>query len=298
VSSVAAARTAIGVASDQQFLFTGAQAWINSAAARTKPDLNAVDGINFALQVDDLRNLYFAWTKGVPLVKNLASNYLALKFGLLPDIGDLQAAAKMLLDFKHKLESFQSFIGQENRTRTNLVATNTTKFGSVVPAGSCLTYWHGSLDQEVNAFIYYRPLPILALNDMDRTIRGLMSVGGVELNPRIVWDAIPFTFVVDWFVNIGKILERYKLSALELPIVYTDSFLQYKSEFKVETRTVLDINSAVSSSTNWPGGTTTEKVFVRYPILPDYATLAGLEFKLPGPNQAILTLALGAVLLL
>lgn len=124
-----------------------------------------------------------------------------------------------------------------------------------------------------------------------------MDSVGFEANPRILWDAIPFTFVVDWFFNVGKVLERFRFNALELPIVITDSFLQYKQTMEIESRVVLDVNHVgVSSSTSWPSCLTTENLFYRLPILPDYTSLADIGFRWPTLNQAELLLSLGTVL--
>lgn len=39
--------------------------------------------------------------------------------------------------------------------------------------------------------------------------RYIMDLVGLNFNPKTVWDLIPYSFVIDWFVDVGSILERY-----------------------------------------------------------------------------------------
>lgn len=39
--------------------------------------------------------------------------------------------------------------------------------------------------------------------------RYIMDLVGFNFNPKTVWDLLPYTFVIDWFLDVGSILERY-----------------------------------------------------------------------------------------
>lgn len=295
--SVTAARAALGVATGTGFSGGNAQAWINSAWQSSKPDLAKVDVVNFSLQVGDLQALYFAWERSASLVKNIAGNFLAFKFGLAPDIGDFQKAAGGLLDFMLTIQAFKAHLGQSQLARVTLINDKIFKTGSVSPATYVNGYWNATLNRKAVAYIKYTPQLIADLGATDEALRGLMSTIGLELNPRIAWDAIPFTFVIDWFFNVGKVLERFKLPALELPVLVTDSFIQYKEELQIESNTVLDINNpSVFNTTSWPASITRERLFHRMPILPDFSVLTGLGYRTPTTSQAVLGLALATVL--
>lgn len=43
----------------------------------------------------------------------------------------------------------------------------------------------------------------------------LMDELGVNFNPQIIWNAIPWSFVVDWVVNVGSFLKKYGMTNLE-----------------------------------------------------------------------------------
>jgi hypothetical protein len=44
---------------------------------------------------------------------------------------------------------------------------------------------------------------------------GLLDALGVNLNPRIIWNAIPWSFVIDWVVDVNQWLDQFKLPNLE-----------------------------------------------------------------------------------
>lgn len=52
---------------------------------------------------------------------------------------------------------------------------------------------------------------------------------GVSLNPRIIWDAIPFSFVVDWFANVGDVLENAKLDNFGYDVIVEDACYSIKT---------------------------------------------------------------------
>jgi len=44
---------------------------------------------------------------------------------------------------------------------------------------------------------------------------GLLDALGVNLNPAIIWNAIPWTFVIDWVINVSKWLDGRKIMNME-----------------------------------------------------------------------------------
>jgi len=52
----------------------------------------------------------------------------------------------------------------------------------------------------------------------------LLDSLGVNLNPAIIWNAIPWSFVIDWVVNVSSFLNRFAIRNIE-PIVHIHRFL-------------------------------------------------------------------------
>jgi hypothetical protein len=171
----------------------------------------------------------------------------------------------------------------------------TTKSGSIITTGR-RTDWTGTVIQTCTAHVVWRPQPLQAIGALKKTLLGLLDTLGFELNPRIIWDALPFTFVIDWFFDVGGYLNRYSIDTLELPIVYVDSYLQYKEELVIESSQIQGYLTPGQSTIRSGGWTTTEKYFQRMPIFPDHSTLTSIGWKFPTTNQAVLGLSLAVVL--
>jgi len=74
------------------------------------------------------------------------------------------------------------------------------------------------------------------LSDFDRrnavVLGGLDSLG-VNINPAIVWNAIPWSFVVDWVLKVQDWIDQFKIRALE-PTVIIRQFC-HSVKFQPET---------------------------------------------------------------
>jgi hypothetical protein len=44
---------------------------------------------------------------------------------------------------------------------------------------------------------------------------GLLDSLGVNFNPAIIWNAIPFSFVIDWVAGVSRWLDNYKIRLIE-----------------------------------------------------------------------------------
>jgi hypothetical protein len=52
------------------------------------------------------------------------------------------------------------------------------------------------------------------MGEIELKIRAFLDVLGVRLDPAIIWNAIPFSFVVDWVVDVGSFLRSLSLDNL------------------------------------------------------------------------------------
>lgn len=46
-------------------------------------------------------------------------------------------------------------------------------------------------------------------------LKALLDSMGVNLNPGIIWNAMPWTFVIDWVANVGSFLDGFRLNNIE-----------------------------------------------------------------------------------
>jgi len=64
----------------------------------------------------------------------------------------------------------------------------------------------------------------------------LLDSLGVNLNPQIIWNAIPWSFVVDWVLSVGKWLSQFQIQNMEPQINITRYLTSVKRERRVTVR--------------------------------------------------------------
>jgi hypothetical protein len=119
----------------------------------------------------------------------------------------------------------------------------------------------------------------------------LLDEMGLNLNPAIIWNAIPWSFVVDWVLKVGDFLDRYKLSNMG-PVICIRRFIwSIKRGRRISTSRSfgLGLNSVapwVCHSSDVPVDNTRETAYRRWNVMPSigsYITTSGLslhEFSL------------------
>jgi len=108
---------------------------------------------------------------------------------------------------------------------------------------------------------------------------GLLDQFGVNVNPATIWRAIPFSFVIDWVVNVGRWLDRLKLRNMD-PTLNIHKYLWSVSRRREISCTIerSSANYPPNIGNYYPNGDTalplvTETSFGRWITLPDRTTL-------------------------
>lgn len=299
-AAIGVALTALGVSTGAAVLNGSGQGYVNDAFSRAQPDLTTVSVPNFLAELDDIRSLLKLWNTNLSLGRNLAGLRLNYQFGWKPTIGDITAMLSSVTSFKQKLELFRKSLGTVVNKSYSMLNRNILKSGNF-NSGDVhhRVDWTASLSGVVKVHLKFRYEEIPYMTNTEKNLRGLLDTLGFELNPKIIWDALPFTFVIDWFFGVGAWLQHFKIDTLELPIRCLDASVSYKEVLKVESRLSLDPNGYPTDSTSinvQPGCVTTTELFDRRPFLPDFATLSGLGWKTPSFNQLINLVSLATVL--
>jgi hypothetical protein len=267
--------------------------------AKMKPDLTQISLPNFILEMKDLRGLFKLWKHDLSVAKNLSGAYLNWKFGWDPLIKDLQIIAAKTTAFKDKLAQWERDAGRILKSSTTLIKANDELSGSFNHLGSSTlpTMWVARRTASITAHCRYRPTPV-AVHGRLKGLLGFLDGLGFQLDPGILWEAIPFSFVVDWFLNVGDWLHQFNLDLLELPIELVEFALQVKEELVVTSQctNTFSINGGPTVTNTFQGWTTTENLFRRIPLIPDESDLISLDWKMPKARQFILGLNLVNVL--
>jgi hypothetical protein len=68
---------------------------------------------------------------------------------------------------------------------------------------------------------YYYTLP--KVGALRRHLRALMDALGIRMDPSVIWNAIPYSFVVDWVLDVGGFLRNFTPTDLDMQVVILDA---------------------------------------------------------------------------
>jgi hypothetical protein len=201
-----------------------------------------------------------------------ADAYLQKEFNVMPLLSDIAGfrralintskQVKNLLDLEGKRLTRHYYCGLESSypdkgqtpssTYGSDVKLSGTKDGeaATTPSGPCLnglfkayrtvTYEKPQFHGEIQ-YSYY----LTQFQRENAAILGLADALGVNLNPSIIWNAIPWSFVVDWVINVSRWLDQFKVQNLE-PITVIH---RYMWSTTVKRLTKIDVESNLGIAT-------------------------------------------------
>jgi len=181
------------------------------------------DGRERSLMVDMDRNK--------PLQK-LSKYYLGYNFGWRPLYNDVVSLVQSLTSFQ---KTYDELVQRQNRpqqrywgqwiagTATNEVVRYERING---PNGGWIGVFQGHSRVRVvqektdgiryHATLRYRYKLPSELFSTGGKVKSFLDLLGVSRNPAILWNAIPFSFIIDWVVNVGQYLERLKVDNIQI----------------------------------------------------------------------------------
>lgn len=147
------------------------------------------------------------------LKDELAQQHLSANFGYLPLINDVFNIISGSKEFNLRLSEFKKKISRDNLFHWSESAPDveTGRIAGAVSPGDRIEYtiafsnvkWHCTLRGQLSADLKKLSIPTV-----------LRKYYGFRSNPRILWDAIPYSFLVDWVSSFGKFLETYDKGAI------------------------------------------------------------------------------------
>lgn len=169
---------------------------------------------NFLAELKELHMLQklfkFKWADE-PL-RTAAEVNLGWNFGIAPMISDIIAMYDIAMSLQERIDKWNSMadagvlMNKHARSRGNLGPFQFEK-GYQDAWGSWVS---GKVTADVKSFstyyhLYYHPVRIPDLNIKDI----YFSVLGLRNPAEIVWEGIPFSFLVDWVYNVGDIISLW-----------------------------------------------------------------------------------------
>lgn len=174
-----------------------------------------------------------AWALKMPLSQLLRSGadmYLQQKFNISPLVSDINAVYRVYSDYERRLNDLMSRAGRPHighYTKTleeSIPYLETESPWQAVQATNNTGYWSCPAQlaggQTSRRQVWTEPSVFHCQLDYSfdysqfqrehARVLGILDMLGVNLNPTIIWNAIPWSFVIDWVVGISKLLDQMR----------------------------------------------------------------------------------------
>jgi len=196
------------------------------------------------------------------ILHSTADGYLQAQFNLLPLFRDMQSIYNALVSVSkrmNKLVNEQGRLQKRHYTfkfvpsqftganRVQLMSLQLDQFAGYIVSGStgicyralapqlrvtreCLVNTPSTFHAEIEysyKFTQYQ-------NEHARLL-GLLDILGVNLNPAIIWNALPWSFVIDWFLGVSRWLNDRAVINMEPAIGISRYMWSWKSERVLRT---------------------------------------------------------------
>jgi len=199
-------------------------------------------------------------THSVMHPKKVAQHFLNHQFGWVPFVSDINKAVEIQIFHQQFIDDLIAANDiwmrkarrlRENETRT-LVSQNLFSAGfepnlsqfckPETVSGVITTGWHEvykvmtDIVWAVGQFKFYRPefdRSHLMFDDNLNKIRQLMILHGLRVNPALVYKLTPWTWLIDWFSNTGKIVDNLNAAA-EDGVVAKDLYVMEHTKYSIE----------------------------------------------------------------
>jgi hypothetical protein len=212
------------------------------------------------------------------IIKRLTGAHLEASFGIVPFVADLVGSYTDLANLDYKIKQLKAHAGQLQQRHfrayppdsSGAVTTrdwgwfptvaaswasspyNTDSAGgnrnTVIGGGSINVYrrmrwiqrpvYHATM-----RYIYTLPW----LGEVEEKIRTKMDALGVRLDPGIIWDAIPFSFIVDWVADVSSFLHSFAKNNFPIETHIGDFCHSLTSHYEAE----ILVSFATNSTTNF-----------------------------------------------
>jgi hypothetical protein len=191
---------------------------LQGARNSARPDSTYAD---FAQSIAELREVsQLVAVRGQRIVSRVGSAYLLAEFGWRPVISDVQKLVNLTSALKKRIDFLKRNAGKPVK-RKRLLYKFTESRGGLPPLtfGPPTTYRtvepvegdfpvHGWLSVEAwyhSVLSYDLPVDEILSQWEERAFRYL---AGLTIDPALIWEVTPFSWLIDWITNIGDHVER------------------------------------------------------------------------------------------
>jgi hypothetical protein len=226
------------------------------------------------------------------LASKVANAHLAYKFGIAPLLSDIEKTWRFVKNSNAKLSKYQK--NKPIRLSKKFPVTglfNDTVQGLFTPVnGKYLWESKPSLGQFVGECVYVLTLKpnLQGPRSLLGPLNDLVNRFGPSGPTAFAWELVPYSFVVDWFVDLRSVLRGFDTLFGVNPfkiIGFTRSVRWHATAYMDATNRETDYSSIIS----WPAAEFQWKYYMRSIVKPRIQFRSNIRF---GKNQLLLSASL------
>lgn len=203
------------------------------AFRRARPGSPSAGILNFTAELRDLPQIPLRALYRLKRFRSLGGEYLNIQFGWAPFLQDLKKMHRTYMELDRQLAQLVRNNGRGIRRRGNLGETTTTT-STTTYSGNLMgnafynapaaippynlgrhTAVHQTITTEKiwysSRFHYYIP----DIGSSQWTRRATRALYGLNPTPAVLWDALPWSWLIDYFSNIGDIVHNMSANAVD-----------------------------------------------------------------------------------
>lgn len=239
---------------------------------------------NFLLELGEIRRLFEFWDRRKKALKRAANLHLNLSFGWAPFVDDCKEIFDRIVSFRKRYEQFQAGLLKVQRRHFQV------NLDALLPSTH---HWADNPGHEVGYTTYewvYKPKYTFSCRYVYSipeqpmvAMKAILDYFGVRPNPRIIWDAVPYSFLVDWFLNIGQLLDSVGSGNLDVDVALLSCTQSLRWRSKTSSFWGLGSGGTV------PVWNYVQGEYERIPLSDPSVVRPPLDIHLPGMREALLT---------
>jgi hypothetical protein len=187
---------------------------------------------NFLLELTDFSHLLKLVTKWSGLFRKGAEAHLGWSFGIQPFIGDVKSLFDSLMNYRQRIDEFIEKAEKVQRRHYRYKFDDDNDQTLLYNGTQTKYYRHDDWGTVFHATLIYKyeiPKELYTIRGKLNAIRDMV---GLRANLGVIWEAIPFSFVVDWFLPIQEFLDGLSEPLIKPKMHVIDYCYSYKSYTK------------------------------------------------------------------
>ncbi len=151
--------------------------------------------------------------------RSLGSEYLNFEFGWKPFVSDLLSIASSIDESEKLLSQLARDSGKNVRRRMSFPVERNTTYtkDNIFPLSGASSFVLSQVSRTVVERTYHRSwfsgaytyhYDPAALSEASRIATQARLLLGLKIDPEVLWNLAPWSWLVDWFVNIGPVLHN------------------------------------------------------------------------------------------